>query len=255
MSTDGFVTSANLPDGNVTLCICSDAASADALERLGTQVLCPLPSPFLSPDVSKHSDMQLCHLGGRLIIADRFQQDMIKKLGAYGFEVYPDDYAVGEYPNDIRFNGAVCGGFLFGRTDRLSPVLRQQADFLGLKSVSIPQGYAKCSVCFVSERALITDDPSFEASALRLGFDALRISKGDIFLSETHYGFIGGCSGKLSKDTVAFTGCLDSHRDGDTIKKFLKKYGCRPIELSNGILKDTGGILPIKEEQDVFIGN
>ena len=255
MKNDRFVKSPNLPQTPVTLCVCSDGDIAAKLEKHGIEVIKCVPSPFLDAELSAHPDMQLCHLGYGLIVADCFQANMIKKLREHGFDVIEAPSACGLYPDNIRFNGAVCGGFLFGRTDKLADEITDNAAKQNIMSVYVRQGYAKCSICTVSERAVITEDAGIAKAAERLGFDVLTIEKGDIFLSREHYGFIGGCSGKISADTVAFTGTLDSHRDGERIKIFLKKHRCRPLELSDNIMKDTGGILPIKEEKDVYTRN
>ena len=80
------------------------------------------------------------------------------------------------------------------------------------------------------------------------GFDVLPLSKGDVFLSERHYGFFGGASGKIAPETLAINGSLRTHRDGERIAAFLKKHGIEPLELHSGQIADVGGILPLTEE-------
>lgn len=250
MSADGFVEKPNLPNNSVTLCICSDRYTADALNRLGIKTLGTVPSPFLLPEISTHPDMQLCHTGGKTVVIDSFQKGLSASLAENGFAVITDASPERKYPGDIIYNAALCADTAFGLTERLSEKLSAELTRRKTKTVRVNQGYAKCSVCVVEKRAIITDDPGIAAAAKRLGFDVLTAEKGDIFLSDSHYGFIGGCSGKISKDTIAFTGCLDSHRNCDQIRTFLKKHGCKPLELTNGILKDVGSILPVKEEKE-----
>ena len=75
----------------------------------------------------------------------------------------------------------------------------------------------------------------------------LRIAPGDVYLSERHYGFFGGASGKIAKDKLAVTGSLAAHRDGDRIREFAQQNGVEIVELTAGRITDIGGILPLKE--------
>lgn len=242
-----FIKSPNLPENDVTLCVCSDGDTARLLTARGITVLRTTPTPHTQREVCLHADMQLCHLGGGKIIADEYQAELASELRLRGFDVKTDCSPVPSYPDEIRFNAAVCGGYLFGLESHLSQILRNEAAACGLTQITVRQGYSKCSVCTVTERAIITDDAGIARTAEQLGFDVLEIEKGDIFLSGSHCGFIGGCCGKLSKDTVAFTGSLDCHRDGERIRAFLHAHGCTALELSPNRLRDIGGILPLKE--------
>ncbi len=242
-----FIKSSNLPESDVTLCVCSDAQTARLLALRGINVLSTKPTPHTQHEVCAHADMQICHLGGKIIIADEYQTQLALQLTQLGFEVETDCPPQPFYPDEIRFNAAVCGRYIFGLESHLSKKLKTAGANCRLELVNIRQGYAKCSVCPVTERAIITDDCGISRAAKQVGFGVLEIEKGDIFLTENHCGFIGGCSGKLSKNTVAFTGSLDSHRDGERIRAFLCAHGCTPVELAQGKLKDIGGILPLKE--------
>lgn len=248
MTADRFVLSPNLPESNVTLCVCSDDDTARALASRGTEVLKTAASPFVLSEVSLHADMQMCHIGGNTVVVDVFQTDFTAKLRQKGFNVITDASPTEKYPYDIRFNAAVCGGSFFGNMPFLSAKLRDAALSFGLNGITVRQGYAKCSVCTVTNRAVITDDRGIAAAAKRNGFDVLEIEKGDILLSDRHFGFIGGCCGKISKTSVAFTGSLDTHVNGAEIRDFLHRHNCEAVELSAGKLKDVGGILPVKEE-------
>ena len=117
----------------------------------------------------------------------------------------------------------------------------------GREMIQVKQGYAKCSVCFVTDRAFITEDPSIAHALEKRGADVLRIAPGDIYLSERHYGFFGGASGKLAKDRLAVAGSLAAHRDGRRIREFAQQNGVDIVELTNCPITDIGGILPLKE--------
>ncbi len=112
-------------------------------------------------------------------------------------------------------------------------------------SVNIKQSYAKCSTAIVSDKAAITDDISVYKAIINSGFDALLISKGDIKLNSKDYGFIGGASGLIDKNLLAFTGDIKTHSDYIAIKEFTRNHSCYIESLCKGSLLDIGGILPI----------
>lgn len=109
------------------------------------------------------------------------------------------------------------------------------------------QGYAKCSVCAVDERSIITQDPSIAQAARRQGLNVLKIQTGRILLPGYDTGFIGGCSGLLGGSCWRHRS-LSAHPDGERIKEFLHSRGVEPLELTDGPLYDVGSILPLLEE-------
>ncbi len=258
MMNDTFIKNANLPENDVTLFVCGNKEFAEIIsDKSGAGVLLSAPSPLLQNEVASHADMAMCHLGGDKIIIDEYQANLSDFLIREGFSAIKDTSPKTEYPDDIKFNACVCGGYIFGKEKNLSGVLLNEAKKKSLTVVNVAQGYAKCSVCVVNENAIITDDMSINEACRKIGIDTLFVSKGDIYLSDNHYGFIGGCTGKLSEKTVAFTGALSTHRDGDKIKSFLAKYNMTALELTNGRLVDIGGILPLKEKKknEIHFGN
>ena len=93
---------------------------------------------------------------------------------------------------------------------------------MGLELIPVKQGYAKCSLCIVSENAVITADEGLAYTLCRAGLDVLKIIPGCIRLPGYGYGFIGGCCGKLDAATMAFAGDPLTHPDG---KKDPLLYG------------------------------
>ena len=77
----------------------------------------------------------------------------------------------------------------------------------------------------------------------------LRVQAGFVELPGYPYGFLGGACGKLSADTLAFTGDLSTHPDHEAIVSFLRNYRVYPVCLQQGPLQDIGGILPLREEE------
>jgi len=76
-----------------------------------------------------------------------------------------------------------------------APELLEAARRMGLELIPVKQGYAKCSLCIVSENAVITADEGLAYTLCRAGLDVLKIIPGCIRLPGYGYGFIGGCGG------------------------------------------------------------
>ena len=59
------------------------------------------------------------------------------------------------------------------------------------------------------------------------------------------YGFIGGCSGLISNDTIVFFGNIEKHPDYDKIKVFVNSKNKTILSLSNENLLDLGSLIPL----------
>ena len=243
-----FITVPNLPEAPVTLAaVCDDAAVTRALHALGIETVSPVPDAALPEETKEHADLLLCHAGGSVCFVAPGQQALAERLQAEGFSVHISAPPGASYPEDIRLNVAVAKDFALGKFDSTDPGLTAFLRQNGRETIPVKQGYAKCSVCFVTDRAFITEDPSIAHALEKRGADVLRIAPGDIYLSERHYGFFGGASGKIAKDKLAVAGSLSFHRDGRRIREFAQQNGVEIVELTDGRITDIGGILPLKE--------
>ena len=142
------------------------------------------------------------------------------------------------YPRDIGLNAAVVGDYLICNVKYTDETVLEHAD----KIIDVKQGYAKCSVCMVDENSIITSDAGIYSAAKKNNIEVLLISKGHITLDGYNYGFIGGCSGLISKNKLAFTGSIAVHPDYEKIKKFCEGRGVEIVSLSNEKLYDYGSM-------------
>jgi hypothetical protein len=148
-----------------------------------------------------------------------------------------------KYPNDIILNSLILENH-FIHTLKYSDenLLNSQASKI---HINVPQGYTKCSILPVREKALITSDKGIFESLKSYDFDILLLPPGDILLPSLNYGFIGGVGGMISNNKMAFFGDLDSYKWGDQVEKFLFKYDVSPIALRKGKLIDRGSLLTL----------
>lgn len=238
----------NLPDKKVGLVLVkNEKTTVEALKSLGITTLSPVKNPVLPEEVSEHADMLCFYAGNGVCVLAPEQTELKTALELYGLTVKTASPLGGVYPYDTALNFAAAGSFVLGNFRCADNALIECINN-NKEKISVKQGYAKCSTCFVDENAFITEDSGIAAALSKRGADVLKISSGSVYLSEKHSGFLGGAAGKLSKTALAVNGSLDYHADGEKIRAFLHRHGVEASELFNGRITDIGGIIPLKED-------
>lgn len=244
-----FVLSPHLPQKMVGLAAAGEryrARLAPAFKALGIDVIWLPDAPGADPRLAGHADLSMLHMGGDLIISS-CGGEIVNNLTNRGFRVLDAPGPGKSYPEDCRLNACIVGSRFIHRLDVTAEAALENA--AGLELVDCAQGYAKCCVCVVDSRSIITSDHGIAGAARKHGIDALEIRPGYIELEGFGYGFIGGASFKLSPYELAFTGRLDGHPDYNIIVDYLKARNIRPVYLSDGRAFDVGSILPLIEKQ------
>lgn len=245
-----FLKTPNLPQSKVKLVLADERISAeieDSLIKLNVEIIKIKKCNSLQQPIASHPDMLSFYSGdGDIILAPEIYDDYCEALENRGFNVIKGSTLLGsQYPYDIPYNAAYNGEYLICNDKYTDLKVKQLCERKGAKIIYIKQGYAKCSICFITESAIITSDAGITQTLKRYGFDILFIQAGDINLDGYNTGFLGGSSGKLDKDLICFCGNLNLHPDYRKINAFISKYGCKPISLSNDKIYDYGSIIPI----------
>lgn len=196
--------------------------------------------------INGHPDIQLNILknksSNKIIIQKNISQYFKEVLKANNINYIVSKKSLSNtYPDDIILNSLILENY-FIHTLKYSDenLLKSQDSKI---HINVPQGYTKCSILPVRDKALITNDKGIFNSLKNFDFDILLIPPGDILLPSLNYGFIGGVGGMISNNKMAFFGDLDSYKWGDEIKRFLFKYDVLPIALRKGKLIDRGSLL------------
>ena len=147
-----------------------------------------------------------------------------------------------EYPYDVGLNAAIFGNYLVCNVKYTNKKIIEYAEKTGKNIIDVKQGYTKCSVCIVDENSIITSDESIYKKLLQNNINVLLIEKGHINLDGYNYGFIGGCSGFINQNKLAFTGNIRLHPNYENIKNFCDNRGVEIISLSNKKLYDYGSL-------------
>ncbi len=222
----------------------SDRSYGSTLKLLKTSILIP-ELPLVDSKTAYHADLSLCILGNDIVCApslyERFEQ--IKSpdfIGGFNFikgSCEPRE----PYPNDILYNAAVVGKYVFCKKDSTDKKLLEIAELRGYQIIDVKQGYARCSTLPVSDTALITSDNGICSAALDLGLDVLQVTNEGVSLDGYPNGFIGGCGG-FFENKLIFSGDISKHRDYGRIKDFCEKY-CVEVLFTDEPLYDFGSIL------------
>ncbi len=221
-------------------------ASLSALKHNGFEPILMPHAEYLADGVASHADMLVFIGFGRLFCHARYYKsnkeliDGIISLSNLELTL-SEEKTCEKYPFDVLFNACLIGEQLICNTKTVSRLILDTARAEGYAIIDVPQGYTKCSICKVGENAVITSDKAIDAACREKGIEALLIAEGHVSLPPYEYGFIGGASGYCN-EKVYFCGSLDSHPDGERIKKFCTQNGAKASCLSDTNLQDIGTI-------------
>ena len=243
-----YIENPNLPTGDVSsVAISGDAKNAiEKLHSLNIETYIINNNHKLPEPVNSHADLQLLHLGNDMLLtsgehlyAGEFEKNF--RLIRIGAELG------NHYPGDVLLNCKLIGKNIILNPKTIAKEVLDFAQTNGFNLINVNQGYTGCSICVINESAIITDDISVYRAAQNFLNDVLFISKNSIRLKGYDYGFIGGCCGKIGQNKLAVNGRIESHKDYKDIIDFADKHNTEIIELTNDVLTDIGGIIPLKQ--------
>ena len=200
--------------------------------------------------IGYHPDMFCFDLGeNRWLFYEGAYRENREAIDRLGLEVVTaKDQDVCIYPHDIGLNAAKVGDKIICNARHTDETILIYAKKAGKNIIDTKQGYAKCSVCVVDNNSLVTSDVSIYKKATEHKIEALLVEKGHIGLDGYGYGFIGGCSGIIGKNTLAFTGDISLHPNYGDIQSFCWGRGVEVVSLSGDKLYDYGSIFRIGEQ-------
>lgn len=250
MNKSHFLKHPNLPTCKVSCVVMSDyiLELVKEMQNYGIYVISPDKLNNVAGIEAYHADMSICHISDSKFMIAQNNIKLIKKLNLINADITLSSNKIcGKYPNIVALNVCIFGDNLIAN---LNYTDKKILDFCLENNFNIlhtNQGYAKCSSAIISNNALITSDESIYRLCKNNKIDVLKISNGGIKLDGYNYGFIGGTCGFIDKNTLAFSGNIKLHKDYLNIKDFAKNYNINLLSLSNEMLYDIGGILPIME--------
>ncbi|MBE7039012.1 MAG: hypothetical protein E7404_08955 [Ruminococcaceae bacterium] len=236
----------NLCENNPEFLIFNKNFDAKYFEFLDAKIIYGEKLEKLNPPVDTHIDMQLVHLGENTFVCEKSLFSYYKKVLPKGFNLLKGETSLScNYPNDIAYNIARVGNKVIHNFKFTDNVIKNYINEHNLTMIDVSQGYAKCNVCIVDENSIITSDEGIFKKCTLYGMDVLKINPGYINLEGYDYGFIGGASVKINKNTLLFFGDISKHPDYEKIKLFLSKKGINIVCLKEGMLEDIGSVIAL----------
>jgi len=202
--------------------------------------------------IQYHPDICICHLGkGDIVVAPNVYNYYIEKLKPYNFNIIKGtEYIENKYPYNIQYNVAILGKYAIHNFQYTEKNILDYINNNKMIKINVKQGYSKCSICIVDENSIITSDEGIYSEVIKHDINCLLIEKGNIDLFNMNYGFIGGCSGLISRDNICFFGDISKHPNYIEIKEFLYTRNIKITYLGNETLLDLGSIIPLMTRRE-----
>jgi len=217
--------------------------TADALKKYGFNVVFTPILDHVYTTICGHADILAHVLCTNKIVAEPTVAEYFR-LKMPEIEVIPGKTILKEnYPYDIAYNAARVGNNIICNKKFTDDTIIEFANKNGLNLIDTKQGYAKCSICVVSNDAIITSDKNIQSVANKNNIDVLSVDDNQIKLTGFDHGFIGGATGLINENILAVNGNIKLHTNYNEIIAFCAKYGVEVISLNNDEIIDIGSIL------------
>lgn len=214
------------------------------IEKLGHTVISSDTVDIFSIPEQKHADMQILPINNDIFLINECTV-LAEKLPKERL-LFCNKKAGNKYPEDILLNFLYLNNTLYGKLSAIDKNLLDYCKENNIRTVNINQGYARCSTLVLNKKAVITSDLSIEKALKKDGVEVLLISSGSIVLDGYDYGFIGGASGKIEENTIAFFGNVTSHPDYKKIENFCDNHNLSINVICPYMsLTDIGGMVKI----------
>ncbi|MEG0855954.1 MAG: hypothetical protein RSG52_05705 [Terrisporobacter sp.] len=245
-----YVESSFIPSGKISLALVDKRITKpmeEYLNKININIIKSETCKETYDAISCHPDISTLKINNNnIIVAPNVYEYYYYLLSPFGFNVIKgDSHIKNKYPKNIQYNVVILGKYAihnFNYTDTKIINYIERNNFI---KINVKQGYCKCSICIVDENSIITSDEGIYKEVKKHNIDCLLIEKGHIDLFKMNYGFIGGCSGLISKNDLVFFGDISKHPDFDKIKDFTKSKNKNLISLSNENLLDLGSLIPL----------
>ena len=205
-------------DGYLSLAIVDKRITSNMKKSLNRYQIDIIESPMCSNTydaIKYHPDISVCKLDNNNIIVAPNVYDYYKEvLDKYHFNVIKGNSTIKlKYPNNVQYNVCIFGKYAIHNFNYTDEYILDYLNRNNFTKINVKQGYSKCSICIVDDNSIITSDVGIYNAVKKYDIDCLLIEKGYIDLFELDYGFIGGCSGLISTDVLAFFGDITKHPD------------------------------------------
>ncbi len=249
---NSFIETPFLPRGKVKTVIVDERVTKCIQNKIRAKGINIIETPYckdLYEGVSAHPDMLMHHIGrNEIVVAPNIYSQIKKKFKELNLKIIKGDTTLkSSYPDNIAYNVGRIGRFAIHNFKYTDKKIIKKLEKKKVQFINVKQGYSKCSICVVNEKAIITSDKGIAKKIEKYDIDVLLIKSGYIDLLGMNYGFIGGATGLISSNKLLFCGNTKKHPDFKNIKNFLGKYSVTYESAGEKKLIDVGSIIPITE--------
>ncbi len=222
----------------------ADSTFFTVLDKLNIEYYKSCSLNFLYRPVNTHPDMQIHFTDSyTAVVAPSAFQHYKNILPEYINLISGDKDPDCTYPGDCAYNVAKLGNKVIGNLRYVDTKIIEIYTAQGCEFINVNQGYTKCNLCIVDCNSAITEDEGLYRILTSNDIDVLKIPIGSVNLSGFNNGFIGGASGFISRNKLAFYGQPNNSIILNTINSFVKSKSVDIIYLSTTNLMDYGSIL------------
>lgn len=187
-------------------------------------------SNYAYEQISAHSDIFYCRINDKIICAPNAP-------------IIENNFIIGmskverKYPKDVPYNACQIGNRIIGS---------KYTDKTIKPTITVKQGYVKCSICVTSSKSCITTDYGIYNILKKYGIDVTYIVEKNIKLLDKEgnptkmQGFIGGASLVFDHNFVLF-GDLEKLESKDRVLQHIEKYKLNLVDFKGMDVNDYGG--------------
>lgn len=194
--------------------------------------------------ISGHPDIFICATPSGFIVAPETPENILSEFTKNKIPFTFGEKSPGkQYPDSIPYNAVVTRDAIIHNQQHTDKSITENNS--DKEVIHVGQGYTKCNLIALTQNTFITSDRGIE-KALQKHYQVYWFSPENILLEGQKHGFLGGCVGRW-KNTLYFTGRLDTIPEVGKLNQIITNHGLNYEELYDGPLVDGGGILFIEE--------
>lgn len=225
----------------------TDKNIINKLNEIGVKTITTIKCKDIDESISYHPDIVIHPINyNTLVIAPNvydYYKEVLKETNLK--LIRGERFLDVKYPDDIAYNVGRVYGKAFHNFKYSDEVLKFHLKKEGVELINVKQGYTKCSMTVIDEYSIITEDKPIYNKLKELEYDPLLIDSSYINLKGQKYGFIGGATGNLSKNTILVSGSLSHHPEKEKIENYIFKRNKKIIYLSDEKILDLGTIITL----------
>ena len=232
------------PYAEKTLAVASSLMPDEAKRKLTDigEVLWLEPDDTVYDSISTHPDIFFFQYDSdKLVFAPDTKTEYIAALHKAGVRLTRGSSHLGNaHPDTVHYNACATRNALI---HNLKHTDRRILDiFDGKQKIDVKQGYTRCNLLALNDKAFITSDRGIEAVLGRCGYEVLYIDPRQVRLEGHEYGFFPGCCG-VWRNRLIVCGSTSLLKEKKELDEFIEHNGFVINELYQGEPTDVGSIL------------